>query len=363
MQSVLQRQPENRLWRRHAILASLLVATIVFLIDLNTPLGVASGVPYSLAILIALNARSNRAIVALAILCSTLTIGDIFLGPGPGNSEFWKVITNRGLALFMMWTTFGLGMLRRKAEQERRLAEEKTRMHLTDLAHMGRLETVGQLATGLAHELNSPLAAISLQAQIANEYLGRENGRDERVSESIQAVVDEAERAAGIVKSLRDLVNKGTPKQQSIQMCEIVKEVVRLIEFRLKRAQVELFLELEETPAILGDRIQLQQVILNLLQNAIDALSINDVNSRRISVEVKCEGQTEVIVRVKDTGPGFTDADPDLVFERFFSSKPDGMGMGLAISRSIIEAHNGRLWAESRVNGGAKFEFNLPLAS
>lgn len=337
--------------------------TAVFLADLVTPLGVASGVPYSLAILAALNASTNRSIVLVASTCSLLTVLAMFLGPGPGNSEIWKVITNRSLALSMIWITYVLGMMRRNADDQRRVAEEMTRIHLTDLAHMGRLKTVGQLATGLAHELNSPLAAISLQAQVASELVRRSGPEDTTIFNSLQEITTEAERAANIVRSLRNLVKKSTPKQEPVQISEIIHEVVRLIDFRIKQAQVELTLELERTPEILGDRIQLQQVILNLLQNAIDAVSTANVETRRITIESRFENQKDISVRVKDTGPGFFETDPGRVFERFFSSKPNGMGMGLAISRSIIEAHDGRLWAEKRRSGGAKFEFSLPLVT
>ncbi|MBI5761612.1 MAG: GHKL domain-containing protein [Planctomycetales bacterium] len=348
-----------------AVYLSLELAALVFAIDVCLPLGVASGVLYTFAVLLALNARSRQFAFRVALLCCVLTVGKVLLFPDRGSTELWKVLTNRGLALFAIGMTAFLGMKRRKAEDKRRFAEEKTREHLADLAHVGRLKTAGQLAESLAHELNQPLAAISLQAEIA-EQLTRDidAGQHTALRSSLTEIVEESQRAAAIIRTLRSLVVKTEPQRDSLDINEIVNEVVRLIDSQARRADVALHIRLAQNlPTALGDKIQLEQVLLNLVQNAIEAITeVGGDVLREIELKTSLDDENFIRVTVRDTGVGLCAEDAERLFDRFYSSKPTGMGMGLAISRSIVEAHGGRLWGEANSDRGATFVFTLPIA-
>ncbi len=346
----------NGKWTMYAVPLSIALAVVVFVADLITPLGVASGVPYSLAVIAALRARSSKYILAFAILCSVLTIVDLFIGPGRGGSELWKVLTNRAVALCMIWITTTLGMICRRAEQQRREAEERTRLHLADLAHMSRVKAAGQFAANLAHELNQPLLAISIQSEFASHQADSGN---KRLKEALSEITEQSQRAGAIIKTLRELVQKTEPRHVPLDLKEVLREVVRLIDVRARHADVKVQLELSETPPVLGDRIQLEQVLLNLLQNSLDAVTAAENKLRRIQVHTSWDGNGRVEVSVCDSGVGMNQEYTERVFERFYSTKPGGMGMGLAISRSIIEAHGGQLWATTNSDQGTTFKFNL----
>ena len=356
--------PRKLRWRiDRAVLVSLALTWLVFVVDANTPLGVASAVPFSLAVLIALKARSTRFVYWLASLCSALTMLDLAIGPGPGGTEMWKVVTNRFLALFMIWVTTILGVRRRRAEELRRRAEEQTRLHLADLAHLGRVEIAGQLATGLAHELNQPLAAISLQAEIAGKLVAHDGSSSRQTMiDAMSQIAEQSERAAAIIRKLRELVQKTPIQRLAVDINQLVRETTQMIEPLAQRAAINIDLRLVKTPPVLGDKVQLEQVLLNLLQNAIEAADDDEDGPRLIHVHTSLEEQ-QVVIRVQDTGVGLLPNQVERVFERFYTTKSGGMGMGLAISRSIVEAHGGQLWAEGNSPRGATFTLTLTAIS
>jgi C4-dicarboxylate-specific signal transduction histidine kinase len=342
---------------RPAILSLALTAT-VFAVDLSLPLGVAAAVPYTFAVLLALKAKPWWFAPAVAGLCGLLTVAKMGIVPDRGSTEMWKVIVNRCLALFAVGMTTFLGLLRRRAERERVDAEEKVREHLADLARMGRLTTAGQLATELAHELNQPLAAVCLQAEIAERLAGAGAPAAELLP-PLHEIGEQSRRAAEIVRGLRRMLRREGPAPVPVLLQDIVRSVVRMTEGLARRLGVEVKLELSDVPPVVGDRIQLEQVMYNLLQNAVEAAVATDV-PRVVSVAVRTDKDC-VSVTVRDTGPGLPPDDPDRVFERFFTTKPDGMGMGLAISRSIAGAHGGQLRAKPADGRGAVFTFTLPV--
>ena len=332
---------------RPAALALALVA-VVFVIDLCLPLGVAAAVPYTFAVLIALGAKPGWVGPVVAALCVVLTVAKMEIVPERGNTEMWKVIVNRCLALFAIGMTTLLGLLRRRAE-------ETIRQHEADLARMGRLAVAGELATVLAHELNQPLAAVCLQADVA-AHLAREDASPE-LRAALGEVAEQSRRAAEIVKTIRRTVCRTEPERGPVDLNEAVRVVARLLDWKSRRAGVAVQLRFAEPPPTThGDRVQLGQVIFNLLQNAIEAIVARGDGPRTVRLETALAGDA-VVVRVRDTGVGL--ADPERVFERFHTTKPDGMGLGLALSRSIAEAHDGRLSAKG-IDGGAEFTLELP---
>ena len=340
---------------------SLALVGFVFAVDLCLPLGVASAVPYTFAVLLALKAKPGWFAPAVAGLCGVLTVAKMGIVPDRGTTELWKVIVNRCLALFAVGMTTFLGVLRRRAEADRLAAEERIREHLADLAHMDRVKTAGQLAAGLAHELNQPLAAVCLQAELASR-LGPTDQPE--LADALREISDQSHRAADIIRTLRRMVRRDDPAQDPVDLNEVARTVARVIDWQARRAGVEVRLLLADDPPpppVLGDRVQLEQVAFNLLQNAIDALTETAAGPKIAQVETAAAGADRVTLTVRDTGPGLPPGGAGRVFERFYTTKPNGVGMGLAISRSIVEAHGGELYLSPTVGGGAAFTVALPV--
>jgi C4-dicarboxylate-specific signal transduction histidine kinase len=350
----------RRFLAAHPAALSLGLVVLVFTVDLSLPLGVASAVPYTFAVLLALSARPYWIAVAVAGLCGVLTVAKMEIVPERGTTEMWKVIANRCLALFAIGMTTLLGMLRRRADAERQRAEEKLREHQADLAHMGRLSMLGQIATTLAHELNQPLAAVCLQADIAARLAVVGSPVRQDLPATLAEIAEQSGRAAEIIKSIRRLAKRAEPGRDPTDVNDAIRAVARLLDWQASRAGVSVELRLAESlGAALGDRVQIEQVLFNLLQNAIEAVLERTEGPRCVTIESRSEADM-VAISVRDTGVGLSD--PERVFERFYTTKPHGMGMGLAISRSIIEAHTGKLLASPADGGGAVFKFTLPLA-
>lgn len=338
----------RRFFAAHPAALSLALVATVFAVDLCLPLGVAAAVPYTFAVLVALGAKPRWLGPAVAALCMALTVAKMEIVPERGNTEMWKVIVNRCLALFAIGMTTLLGLLRRRAE-------ERNRQHEADLARMARLAVAGELATVLAHELNQPLAAVCLQADIAAHLAAGADSSE--LNAALGEVSEQSRRAAEIVRSIRRTVRRAEPEREAVDLNELVQVVVRLLDWKARRAGVTVHARLVDPfPRTHGDRVQLEQVVFNLLQNAIEAIVARGDGPRTVRIETAATAET-VCVSVRDTGIGLPDA--ERVFERFYTTKPDGMGLGLAISRSAAEAHGGSLTAKA-VAGGAEFTLLLP---
>ena len=348
--------------RERPVLLTIGLAFAIFVIDAALPLGVAGGVPYVAVILVALNVPAPRFVVGTAMACSVLTLLDILISAGPGGTEWWKVIVNRGLALFAIWVTTLLGLQRNRADAERR-------RHLDELAHLNRVQTVEQLATAMAHELNQPLAALSLHSEVAARLMEQFAPRDESPSatdlrSSLREITQQSQRASEILRTLRRLVRKGLSSRAEVSINDVIRDVRRWFEPIVHQAGIDLRCELaQQLPAVIVDRVQIEQVLLNLLRNASDALS-GSKPDQRIIIETRTD-PIGVRVVVRDSGLGVPLEQRDRLFESFATTKPNGMGLGLALSRSIIEAHGGRLWLETDSSAtpqmsGATFVFTLP---
>ncbi|MCA8959493.1 MAG: PAS domain S-box protein [Planctomycetes bacterium] len=246
----------------------------------------------------------------------------------------------------------------------RRRAEDQVRQRESELAHVARLTTMGEMASGIAHELNQPLSAISIHAESGR--LGLMRGDRERVVEDLQSIARQTERAGQILRRLRDFVRRHEPSTCLLSLGDVVREVVEFLEFELEAKDIRVQVEVEPTAMVDGDRIQLQQVVMNLVQNAIQAVGGGE--SRTIVVRVSaCDADDDfpdsVCVSVEDRGPGIAEGLLDRVFEPFFTTKPGGLGIGLSISQSIVEAHGGRICATTPGEGGSVFRFSLPNCS
>jgi C4-dicarboxylate-specific signal transduction histidine kinase len=241
--------------------------------------------------------------------------------------------------------------------------EEQVRQRQAELAHAQRISTVGELASGLAHELNQPLSAIANGVEACARYVRSGKAKSAKLLTLLDDASGEALRAASIVEHLRHFIEKGKPQFERTDLCEIARNVPRLLGREIQREHIALRLDLHPRPLpVYADRIQIEQIIVNLMQNAIDAIREAPSDRREIQLQAwAAKGMAEVAVR--DTGAGVSAAATDRMFEPFFTTKPHGLGMGLAISRSILEAHRGRVWVKRRADGGpgTTVRFTLPL--
>ena len=242
---------------------------------------------------------------------------------------------------------------------ERKLAEEALRNAQAELAHVTRVTTLGEMTASIAHELNQPLAAVVNNASACLRWLAAHNLEEARQSAAL--IIADGHRAGEIIGRIRALVKKAPPRKDWLDINETILEVIALARSEAQKNRVSLETQLSsDLPLILGDRIQLQQVILNLIINAIEAMSGVGEGPRELLVGSKKDESQGVLVTVRDSGPGLDPESLNHIFTAFYTTKPQGMGMGLAISRSIIEAHGGRLWAYSKRGPGATFQFTLP---
>ncbi len=244
---------------------------------------------------------------------------------------------------------------------DRRHSEQEARQVRDELAHAGRIATMGEMTAALAHELNQPLTAILSNAQAAKRFLSEANPDLDEVRDILHDIVDDDARAGEVIRRIRSLVKKDPADSRPLDLNTVLAEVIGLLHSDAVIRGTVVSPELaRDLPKVLGDRIQLQQVVLNLLLNAFDAMRDGQPRDRIVVVRSRL-ADSEVIVTVIDRGPGIPPDDMERLFEPFRSTKPGGLGMGLSISRSIVASHGGRMWAENNATRGATFGFSLPI--
>ena len=245
---------------------------------------------------------------------------------------------------------------------ERKKAEEEARRHQKELAHMARLNTMGEMASGIAHELNQPLTAIATNAYASIRMLESGNLSNEKLADIMEKIGVQAERSGEIIRQLRQFVRKEQPQRSLLDLNELIEEVLMLLRPEVRKAGVTIQRNLERSiKKVMAQRIQIEQVILNLLKNAIEAMLNSDAENRRLAITTEMGGSHSVIVSVEDSGPGISSEMREGLFDPFITSKKKGLGLGLSISQGIIEAHQGNLYLDSSSGQGAIFRFALPL--
>ena len=252
--------------------------------------------------------------------------------------------------------SFALDLTERKrAEAEARDSERRYRELQMELAHANRVATMGQLSASIAHEINQPIAAVIANANAGLRWLGARRPDLDEVQQALRRIVRDGTRAGEVIGRVRTLVKKVPPRLDRFEINEAIREVIPLIQAELQRNRVGLQTGLaNDLPLVPGDRVQLQQVIVNLIVNALDAMAGVSDGIRELTIASGAAAPNDVFVEVQDTGPGLDPASLDRLFQSFYTTKPDGMGMGLAISRSIVEAHGGRLSATPNEPRGAR---------
>ena len=242
---------------------------------------------------------------------------------------------------------------------EHMLASEALRQTQSDLAHVNRVSTMGELTASLAHEVNQPIAAAITDANTCLRWLTRDPPDMDEAREAASRALKDATRAAEIISRVRLLFKKGTPQRELVDVNEVIREMIVLLRSETTRYSVSVFSDLAaDLPQVMGDRVQLQQVLMNLMINGVDAMKGLDAK-RELTIRSKRIKNEELMVSVSDTGVGLPPQQADQIFNAFFTTKSHGTGMGLSISRSIVESHGGRLWATDNPPRGASFHLTL----
>ena len=298
------------------------------------------------------------ACLSLLVVVS-LSLSNAFAGRGP-----FAVLSPAenvfSLQVFLIAIAIPLLLLAALVEQQRRTAESLREVQM-DLAHAVRVMSMGQLVATIAHEISQPLTAISANARASLRRIAAGSLDTEELRSVLQDVADDGSRASAVIEQIRRLMKKSPIQTAPLGLNAVIQEVIALVLGELRRHRVSLRTELaDDLPQVRGDRVQLQQVVLNLVMNSIEALNAVDDRSREMIVQSSRGENGSIVVAVCDSGPGFGPGDPTVIFNAFYTTKPSGMGMGLSVSRSIVEAHGGHLWATSRDGGGARLEFSLP---
>ena len=263
------------------------------------------------------------------------------------------------LAVFVAQAATISGLLVQR--KHRRRAEVEILLQRTELAHVSRVSTMGQLTSTLAHELSQPLGAILRNAEAAEIFLQKEKPDLEEIRAILADIRVDDQRAGSVINRMRQLLQRRSLELNRLDLSEVLTGAVTLVQADARTRQVEVTLQLPvKLPDISGDRVHLQQVLLNLILNGLDAMADGVKSERRLTVRAGLAQDGNVEVAVSDCGTGIPADQQNRLFEPFFTTKPEGMGMGLVISRTIIEAHGGKIWAENNVGGGAVFKFTLP---
>jgi signal transduction histidine kinase len=245
---------------------------------------------------------------------------------------------------------------------KRKRADEALRQTQADLAHIQRVTTMGELAASISHEVMQPLGAVVTNAQTALRWLGAQPPELDEVRQALGRAVKDGKRAAEIIGRIRTLIKKEPLRKDALGINDAIVEVIALTRGEVMKNNVSVQTQLAEgLPLIPGDRVQLQQVILNLIMNAVEAMSGIRDGSRGLLIGTGKDASDRVLVAVQDSGPGLDPESCERLFDSFYTTKPGGMGMGLSICRSIVEAHGGRIWSTPNAGPGITVQFTLPI--
>jgi len=331
--------------------ATAALAIGIFVLDTVTNLEIAVAVFYVAVVLMSVGFCQKRGVILVCLACVALTVLSFFLTESGSPTAG---LINCGISLLAIVATTFLVLRIESAELTAQEAKAQ-------LAHIARVTTMGELTASIAHEVNQPLTAVTTSANAGLRWLTSQPPNIERARQAFDRIVKDANRASEVVVRVRSLA-KRTPTQKNwVNINETILEVVALTRRELEENHISLWTQLaDDVPLVWADRIQLQQVLLNLIINGIEAISGCDEGPRELLVSSAKDKSNGALVTVRDSGKGLEQANLDHVFDAFHTTKPDGMGIGLAISRSIIEAHSGRIWATSNAPRGAVIQFTLP---
>jgi len=327
------------------------LAVGIFILDTLTNLEIAVAVLYVAVILMSVGFSKKRGVILASFGCMALTILSFFLTEGGAQTAGF---INCGISLLAIAATTFLVL---KIESAELTAQEAK----AQLAHIARVTALGELTTSIAHEVNQPLAAVVISGNAGLHWLASQPPNIDKASQAFDRIVKDANRASEVVGRVRNLAKRTSPQKDWVNVNETILEVIALTrgEIEQNHISVETVFS-DDVPRVWADRIQLQQVLLNLIINAIEAISVCYEGPRDLLLSSTKDKSGGVLLTVRDSGRGLQAENLEHIFDPFHTTKPDGMGMGLAISRSIIEGHGGRIWATSNISRGAVIRFTLP---
>lgn len=328
------------------------VMAVIFAVDTTTRYEVAAAVFYAVVILTTARLLGRRALVALCAACVALTVASLVFTP---HGDLRSGLVNMGISVAAIVMTTWLVL---KMETARAAAHEAQ----AQLLRIARIKSLEGLTTSIAHEVNQPLAAIVTSGNACQRWLAQEPPNLERARQALERILADAGRASGIIARVRSLTRGEPPQRSAFDFNDAVQEVLALSQAGMEINRIALTVELADgLPPALADRVQVQQVVGNLLLNAIDALGPVPAAARRLRVGSAHDGEA-ILFTVADSGVGIVPGMSEHLFDAFWTTKDEGIGVGLSISRAIIEANGGRIWAEPAAPGGAVFHFRLPAA-
>ena len=337
------------------VVAMIVIAAAIFTLDTITHLEIAVAVLYVTVVLIAVRILPLRGVLAISAGCIALTLLSAILSLDSFRET--AGIVNSAISIAAIVVTTYLASKNHAASMALQEAS-------TELARVNRVTTLGELTAAIAHEVNQPIAGAVTNAEAALTWLEKQPPNVEEVHQALDAVIMDGKRAGEIIARIREFIVRSPFRSRPVDINGVVAEVIALMRNEIERNHILLQISLEnELPLVSGDPIQLQQVILNLVLNATEALTGDKKERRNIWIKTEMEKPGLIRVSIRDSGPGVHADELNKVFETFYTTKPTGTGIGLSICRSIIEAHGGKIWASSAPEGGVAFHFNLPAAT
>lgn len=324
----------------------------IFVADAITDLEIAFPVFYTAIVLLSVGFCKKNGIVFVGAGCIALTLLADVMTANTGVSE--AGVINTAISLLAITSTTFLAVKIQSAKETAITARSQ-------LARVTRVTTLGELAASIAHEVSQPLAGAVINGNACLEWLADQPPNIDEARKAITRLVKDTHRANDVIAQIRALTKGSNPEKRPLDINEIILATVTLIDGEIQQNQVSLQTQLSNVPIVDGDRIQLQQVILNLTLNAIEAMNLVPTGPRRVTISSAKSDSNGVLISVQDSGVGFAEESRDRLFDAFYTTKPGGMGMGLAISRSIVESHCGRIWAAPNSPHGAVFQFALPI--
>jgi signal transduction histidine kinase len=327
------------------------IAAAIFVADTVTQLEIAVAVLYVAIILIAVRVFERQGVLIVALACVALTTLSYFLSRedlSPPSGFINYVIS---IAAILASTYLAL-----------KNQSAMTALHeaQTELAHANRVTAMGELTAAIVHEVNQPLAGVVANAEAAMLWLVAEPPDLDEARQALEGIVEDGKRTSEIVTRIRALGKKAAPRRELLDINQVILDVMALTQTQMQRNDVVLLSQLSaDAETVLGDRVQVQQVILNLILNAIEAMAAV-AGHRELCISTTRQAPDGMLVAVTDSGPGIAAAASARLFEAFYTTKPEGMGMGLSICRTIVEAHGGRIWASQNKPSGTTLQFTLP---
>jgi signal transduction histidine kinase len=333
------------------LVVGVLIAAAVFVADTVTQLEIAVAVLYVAVILIAVRVFERQGVLIVALACVALTILSYFLSREEHSPKTGFINCAISIAAILASTYLAL-----------RNQTAITALHeaQTELAHANRVTAMGELTAAIVHEVNQPIAGVVANADAAMRWLVAQPPDLEEARQALESIVEDGQRTSDIVSRVRALARKVAPRRELLDINQVIRDVIALTRTQIQRNDVALLAQLAgDIGPVSGDRVQMQQVILNLILNAVEAMA-SAAGHRELRISTTNHAPDGVLVAVTDSGPGLGAGDLDRLFAAFYTTKSEGMGMGLSICRTIVEAHGGRVWASQNAASGATLQFTLP---